>query len=179
MKIVKNIFIVIIVLFAVILLIAAFIPTEFMVERKVVIEKPKSEVFQFTQYLKNQDLYSVWANMAPQMKKEFRGEDATVGFVSSWDSENPEVGKGEQEILAIDGENRIDYQLRFIEPFESTSSAYMVFDMVDSTTTKVLWGFEGAMPYPSNLMLLFVDMDAELGKDLQNGLNNLKEILEK
>ncbi len=35
------------------------------------------------------------------------------------------------------------------------------------------------MPYPSNFMLLFIDMDTELGKDLQDGLNNLKAILEK
>jgi hypothetical protein len=179
MKIVKNIFIAIIVLLVILLLVAAFIPSEFMVEREVAIEKPKAEVFEFTKYLKNQDMYSVWALIDPQMNKEFRGEDATVGFVSAWDSENPDVGKGEQEIIAIDGENRIDYQLRFLEPFESTSNAYMVFDMVDSTTTKVLWGFEGEMPYPSNLMLLFVDMDTELGKDLKNGLSNLKEILEK
>jgi len=34
------------------------------------------------------------------------------------------------------------------------------------------------MPYPMNLMLLFIDMDAELGKNLQGGLDNLKAILE-
>lgn len=179
MKIFKNVFIVLLVIVVAILLIAAFVPSEFMVERKVVVEKPRAEVFDFTKYLKNQEEFSVWAKMDTQMKREYRGEDATVGFVAAWDSDNPDVGKGEQEITGIDGEGRIDYQLRFIEPFESTSNAYMVFDLVDSSKTSVLWGFEGEMPYPSNLMLLFVDMDAELGKDLQDGLNNLKAILEK
>jgi len=112
------------------------------------------------------------------MKREFTGVDGTVGFVSAWDSENPDAGKGEQEIIKIDEGKRIDYELRFLKPFESTSLAYMTFDSPDSNRTIVKWGFEGGMPYPMNLMLLFVDMDAELGKDLQGGLDNLKAILE-
>nr|MDA3862075.1 hypothetical protein [Melioribacteraceae bacterium] len=74
--------------------------------------------------------------------------------------------------------NRNDYELRFLEPFESKSLAYMIFSSVDSNKTSVQWGFDGEMPYPMNLMLLFVDMEGELGKDLSDGLNNLKNILE-
>ena len=54
----------------------------------------------------------------------------------------------------------------------------MIFNSVDSSKTIISWGFEGSMPYPSNLMLLFVDMEGELGGDLQSGLDNLKNILE-
>jgi hypothetical protein len=43
----------------------------------------------------------------------------------------------------------------------------------------VNWGFNGKMPYPMNLMLAFMNMDEMLGKDLQDGLNNLKIIFEK
>jgi hypothetical protein len=35
------------------------------------------------------------------------------------------------------------------------------------------------MPYPMNLMLPFMNMEQMLGKDLQDGLNNLKVVLEK
>jgi hypothetical protein len=34
------------------------------------------------------------------------------------------------------------------------------------------------MKYPTNLMLLFMDMEEMLSPDLQNGLNNLKTLLE-
>ena len=78
----------------------------------------------------------------------------------------------------IDEGKRIDYELRFLEPWESTSPAYMTFTSLDSMTTSVSWGFEGEMPYPFNLMLLFMDMEEQLGNDLQQGLNNLKVILE-
>jgi hypothetical protein len=35
------------------------------------------------------------------------------------------------------------------------------------------------MKYPMNLTLLFLDLDQLVGKDLEKGLSNLKEILEK
>jgi hypothetical protein len=35
------------------------------------------------------------------------------------------------------------------------------------------------MPYPGNLMTLFIDMEEALGKDLEKGLKNLKRLLEK
>lgn len=178
MKAMKNILLIVLLVVLAVLLFAAFLPSEFEVERGVIVEKPIVEVFEYVKLLKNQDDFSVWAKIDPNMKKEFSGVDGTVGFTSSWKSEHPDVGVGEQEITGIDNEKRIDYQLRFIEPFESTSSAYIVFDSIDSSKTKVRWGFEGKMPYPMNLMLLFVDMEGELGGDLQDGLNNLKGILE-
>ena len=115
----------------------------------------------------------------PAMKKEFRGTDATVGFVSSWESTNKDVGKGEQEIKGIKDGERIDYEIRFIEPFASTSSAFMSTEAVSENQTKVKWNFHGVMPYPMNLMQLVMDMDKAIGGDLLTGLTNLKKLLEK
>jgi hypothetical protein len=179
MKIVKYILFTVVLLVVAALLVAAFIPTEFGVKRDVSIDRSKGEVFEYVKRLKNQDNFSVWAKIDPNMRKEFNGVDGTVGFTSSWSSANPDVGVGEQEITRIDEGKRIDYELRFMEPFESSSSAYMTFDSIDSSRTKVKWGFDGEMDYPMNLMLLFVDMEGELGGDLQEGLDNLKYILEK
>jgi hypothetical protein len=148
------------------------------VEREVTIEKPKQEVFDYVKYLKNQDNYSVWAKKDPSMWKEFTGEDATVGCISSWESTDPDVGKGEQKITGIKDGDRIDYELHFIEPFESTDYAYMTTAAVNDSVTSVKWGFNGEMKYPMNLMMLFMDMEEMLAPDLQNGLNNLKSILE-
>ena len=77
-----------------------------------------------------------------------------------------------------DGE-RIDYELHFIEPFESTDFAYLTTTAVNDSVTSVKWGFNGEMKYPINLMMLTMDMEKMLAPDLQNGLNNLKAILEK
>lgn len=179
MKALKIIGLTIVGIIALTLIVALFVNGKYAVEREVTINKPKQEVFDFVKYLKNQDQFSVWAQIDPNMKKEFRGEDATVGFVSAWDSENPKAGKGEQKITKIVDGERIDYELHFIEPFESTDYAYLSFASVNDSVTTVKWGFNGKMKYPMNLMMLFMDMEAMLAPDLQNGLDNLKGILEK
>jgi hypothetical protein len=179
MKIIKKILLVIGGLIILLLIAALFIKKEFHVDRQITIAKPKAEVFDYLKYLKNQDHFSKWALMDPNMKKYYRGTDATVGFVSGWDSQNKDLGKGEQEIKKITDGERIDYELRFMEPMESTNKAYLTTSAVDSSQTKVEWGFDGNMAYPMNLMLVFVNMDKMLGQDLETGLNNLKRELEK
>ena len=113
------------------------------------------------------------------MIKGLLGTDGTVGAVSTWESKMKDVGKGEQEIKKIQDLYRIDFELRFIKPFASTSKAWFETSTVNRTTTKVKWGFSGKMKYPLNLMLLTMDMEKLMAKDFEDGLNKLKEILEK
>lgn len=179
MKALKIIGLALVILIVLVLITGLFVDGKYAVEREVSVNKTKQEVFDYVKYLKNQNEFSVWAKIDPTMKTEFRGEDGTVGFVSAWDSENPKAGKGEQKIVKITDGERIDYELHFIEPMESTDYAYLSFAAVNDSTTSVKWGFNGEMKYPMNLMMLFMDMEAMLAPDLQDGLNNLKAILEK
>jgi hypothetical protein len=178
MKILKIVIFSLLGLVALVLIAALMVKKEYTVERETNINKPKDEVFEYIKFLKNQDNYSKWATMDPVMKKEYRGTDGTIGFVSAWDSEKKEVGKGEQEITKITEGERVDFELRFKEPFESTDYAYMTTEVINDSVTKVKWGFKGKMPYPMNLMLLFMDMEKMLGGDLETGLANLKGVLE-
>jgi uncharacterized membrane protein len=178
MKILKPLLIAIAVLIAIPLIAALFMKNEFNVSREITIEKSKQEVWDYTKYLKNQNEWSVWASMDPNMKVSFTGEDGTVGFVSAWESPLDSVGKGEQEITKIDEGKRIDYELRFLEPMAATNYAFMTFDSLDVNQTKVTWGFSGKMPYPMNAIMLVVNFDEMLGKDFSQGLANLKSKLE-
>ena len=178
MKILKNILLVILGIIVLLLVVAIFVPKEYAVERAMTIDRPASEVFDYVVLLKNQDNYSVWAQKDPNMKKTYTGEDGTVGFVSAWESDDEEVGVGEQEIIKIEVNFRIDYELRFYVPFEATDNAYMITEVVSTNQTKVKWGFNGKIPYPMNLMLLYINMEEELGTALSDGLNNLQAILE-
>lgn len=178
MKILKRILIALAIIIAIPLIIALFVKKDYSVERSVTINKPKSEVFNYVKYLKNQNDFSVWAQMDPAMKKNFTGTDGEAGFISAWESAEREVGKGEQEIININDGNRIDYEIRFKEPFESTSAAHITTTSTAPDQTKVDWAFEGHMAYPMNIMQLFFNMDQAIGKDLQQGLNNLKQIIE-
>lgn len=179
MRILKKIFFFLLALVGIALIVALFVKKDYSVIREVNINKPKQQVFDYLRLLKNQDNFSKWASMDPAMQKSYRGVDGTVGFVSAWKSDKKDVGSGEQEIKKITEGERLDYELRFKEPWESTSNAYLATNAVDSSKTNVAWGFEGKMPYPMNLMCLFMDMDGMIGKDLATGLNNLKVLMEK
>lgn len=165
-------------LIAVILIIGLISPKDYTIVREVIIDRPHQEVYDYAKYLKNHDNFSKWSSMDPNMKKEYKGTDGTVGFISSWESDNKNVGKGEQEIIAIDEGKRIDYQLRFFEPFESSDKAYMTFEPINANQTKVQWAFDGHMDFPMNTMMLFMDMEKMIGDDFEAGLDNLKKILE-
>jgi hypothetical protein len=178
MKILRIILLVVVIIIAIPLVAAFFVPSDYHVTREIIIDKPKIEVFDYMKYLKNQDNFSVWAKMDPDMKKEYHGTDGTIGFVSAWDSENSEVGKGEQEIIRIIEGDRVDFEIRFIKPFEATSPAYITTESIADSITKVTWGFDGHSPYPFNLMLVFMNMEEMIGNDLQSGLHNLKGIIE-
>jgi hypothetical protein len=179
MKFLKWFLILIVSVVALVLIIGLFVDGHHNIVREVTINKPKKQVFDYIKYIKNQDNYSVWNQKDPNMQKDYKGTDGTVGFVYSWNSKNSEVGVGEQEISKISDGERIDMLLRFRKPMNIRDTAYMKTEAVDSATTKVKWGFVCDMPYPWKTICLFMNMDKMIGNDLSSNLTNLKTLLEK
>lgn len=163
---------------AAILIAGLFIPKGMKATREIVINKPNAEVFNYIKQLKNQDNYSKWGSMDPNMKKEYKGTDATPGFVSAWEG-NKKVGQGEQEIISIEEGRKLNTELRFIKPFKSVAQSSMTTEAITENSTKVSWGFEGSMNYPMNAMKLFMNMEKAIGNDFSTGLSKLKTLLEK
>ncbi len=162
-----------------VLITGLFLPREYAVSRNVTIQRSNADVFAYARNIRNQEDYSVWWKMDPNQVNTYTGEDGTVGFVAAWKSELDSVGSGEEEIIALEDGKRIGFALRFKEPFESNASSEMLFASTDSLTTQLTWNFNGNMAYPFNVMQLFISMEDMLGSDIQEGLNNMKEILEK
>jgi hypothetical protein len=179
MKIIFAILAIIVAAVAILLILALFLKKKYTIERSVIIRKPKNEVFDFLRLLRNQDKFSKWATLDHNMHQVFKGIDGTIGFVSAWDSEMKNVGKGEQEIANIIDGQQIEYRIHFIRPFESLANAYLTTEKVSDNQTRVIWGFKSKMKYPMNLMMLIMNMDQMVGNDLDTGLQNLKSLLEK
>jgi len=159
-----------------IIILGMIAPKSYEVNRSIIINKPLSEVFSYLKSLKNQDNWSPWAQKDPDMKKTFIGTDGEVGCISAWEG-NKQVGSGEQEITNIIENEVIESELRFLKPFKSSSDAYLKVNELD-TGTKVIWGFSGKNKFPISIMMLFMNMDKSVGKDFEEGLGNLKNILE-
>ncbi len=178
MKILKKVLLAVIIIIAIPLVAALFVKKEYAVERQIAIERPKQEVFDYIKYLKNQDEYSVWSKIDPEMKTWYEGVDGTSGFEAFWESDNPDAGKGSQEITKVVDGRIVESIIKFIEPFESNADAYMITEAGQPGQTIVKWGIIGNMPYPINLMLVVFNIEADIATDLQDGLQNLKALLE-
>src|ERR1044072_5204392 len=101
------------------LLMGLLTPGAVTIEDTIVINKPVGDVFNYISHIKNQDNFSTWNMMDPDMKKEYSGTDGQVGFVYKWDSNKEKnVGAGEQEIKAIVPNKELDMELRFKRPME-------------------------------------------------------------
>ncbi|MEN2403052.1 SRPBCC family protein [Flavobacterium sp. MC2016-06] len=178
MGVIKKILVALILILSIVLIAAYFMPKEYAVEREITINKPADTVFNYVKYLKNQNKFSVWANIDPKMISTFKGTDGTVGAISAWESKVKEVGVGEQEITKITEGKRLDFALRFKEPMNDTAIGFMSTETATGNQTKVKWGISGVIPYPMNIMLPMMKMDQMIGNDLQKGLENLKAKME-
>jgi len=169
------------ILFAIIVLVVILgiiAPKDYDVNRSVVINRPVHETFRYLRLIKNQDHWSPWKQKDPGMKQIFTGNDGEVGFVSRWEG-NEDVGVGEQEIKSVIENDIITTELRFYKPWRSISNGYLKVASVDNGKTNVIWGFSGKTPFPFNVFMMFFKMETTVGKDFEEGLENLKQTLEK
>jgi len=181
MKIIGTIAGILIAIFVVLALIA---PREFKMERDVIINKPKDQVFAHILQLKNHDLWNAWLQKDPNAKRNFTGTDGTVGFISSWESENKDVGTGEQEITNILEGQRLDTVIRFKVPFEASFSSYFITDVVVEDQAKVTMGMhQKDMSIPFSVISFVCNIlfgsQKQLEQDMDTSLRNLKAVLEK
>lgn len=144
---------------------------------RLVINRPKTDVFNYLKLIRNQEHYSVWVMKDPNINIVYTGTDGTVGFTSSWVSNDKNVGIGEQEIIRMKDGESMEVEVRFKKPFEATNYALTTVTAVDPNQTTVSNLFYGKAKFPMNIMNLF--MDKMIGKDMQQNLQNMKNNLEK
>ncbi len=159
-----------------ILLIAVAMPKKYRIVSEIVINRPKSEVFNYVKHIRNQEKYSKWILADPNIKITNKGTDGTVGFVSSWVSNVKNVGEGEQEIIKIYEGEGYDADLRFIKPFKGLSHAKIRTKDAGPGQTKFITTFDTKTDFPLNIMVPMIKK--MLKKDMNENSANLKRILE-
>jgi len=168
--------VIVVILILLFLVFPLFIGRQYQVEKQVLIERSNISVFDFIKLLGNQVLYNKWVMMDPDVKRTSSGTDGSVGFITYWDSQMKNVGKGEQELTRIEAGTNVDSTVRFEKPFKNTARVTMTTIPVTAGQTRVIWKMTGQNKYPMNLMNLF--LPGMLGKDMSESLGNLKSVLE-
>ena len=73
----------------------------------------------------------------------------------------------------------METRLNFEKPFKAENNTQISTTAIDAANAKVTCGFSGSYPYPMNIMKLVFNMEKLIGKDFEDGLKNMKVILEK
>ena len=162
----------------ILLVVALFTTKKYDVVRSIVINKPNAEVFNYIKYLENHNNFIIWTDLTKDTTWVYKGKDGEVGYTSFWKNNSGVKTEGEKEITRIDQDERFDFELRFLYPFDLVISSHMTTESLGANKTKVTWTTNKELPYPKNIILVFYDYGARLGNDVLKGLNNLKVILE-
>jgi uncharacterized protein YndB with AHSA1/START domain len=175
-RIIGIIGVIVFVFIAGVLILAAFRPDTFRVERSASIKAPPDKVFAFINDFDRWNAWSPWEKKDPAMKRTF-GVKSGKGATYAWEGNN-DVGQGRMEIADSVPPSRIAIKLDFVKPFEAHNDVVFTLEP-KGDTTNVRWTMQGQTPYFAKIVHLFLDVDKMVGKDFEAGLANLKTAAEK
>ena len=173
MKLLKIVGIIILIIIAIMVILGLVAPKKYHVERTTVINAPKDLVFMNVKYWNKWIAWDPWCKMDPTMKITIEGTDGEVGSKYIWVGDPKLTGKGEMINTGVMENDKMNFHIHFIEPWDSEADGYMKVADVDSGT-QVSMAFFGKSPFPWNIMLLFMSMDKNIGPDFEDGLARLK-----
>jgi uncharacterized protein YndB with AHSA1/START domain len=152
-----------------------FLPSEFEVQRSIEISAPPDKVYDYVVDTRQWKNWTVWNRRDPNMRIVYSGPPFGMGAKWSWDSKTE--GRGMMEFTRVEPNRRVEYRLQFPE-FNMTSSGAVVLEP-SGTGTRVTWtnmGDTGSNPLKHYLSAM---MDRMVGPDFEQGLANLKALVEK
>ncbi|WJG07914.1 SRPBCC family protein [Aliiglaciecola sp. LCG003] len=174
MSVLKKLFIGVILVAVLVMGIGFLLPSDFRVERSVIIKAPSEQIYPLIADLKEWKRWGGWFARDPNMLVTYSGPDSSIGMKSSWTSATE--GSGEMTITALQPNTSVKYDLYFPEFEMGSTGELTLIDVSDGT--KVVWrdyGDVGSNPIKHYFALM---MDSMIGPDFQQGLENLKALVE-
>jgi effector-binding domain-containing protein len=170
MKVLKIVLMIILAIVILFLVVAAFMPSSYHIERSIDINQPVELVFEQVADLNNFEQWSPWNEMEPSAYSPVEGMG--VGQVSKWDGDT--VGKGALTVTGITEYESLTQSLKFEEPFEGAAEITFTFVQNENGTIKVTWSTIGELGYPVARFLKPM-IESELAESFDKGLAKLKE----
>ncbi len=159
---------------ALILIVAAFLPASYTVERSVEIAKPPEVVYPLVADYNNWLKWSPWPKMDPEAKQTVTGTPAAAGHSWSWEGEKS--GVGSMTLAQVEENRSVQSKLVFKKPMNSEADDYILLEPTP-TGTKVTWRNTGNLPYPVG-RFFGLGVEGMLGPQFEEGLAGVKSIAE-
>ncbi|MEO9870405.1 SRPBCC family protein [Ekhidna sp.] len=140
MKALKIIGIVILAVLLLGVLATVFGPKEVHIQRETTINASVDAVYAEISGFKTFDQFSAWSEIDTTAEITIQGPIAGVGASYSWNSDNPDLGVGEMQIIEVDESKMVKYKMSFEGfPGEPTASWFLV---EEEGRTKVTYTYD-------------------------------------
>lgn len=145
-------------------------------EKSMVMNAPQEKVWQQISSMKAFNQWNPWMKLDPSMKLTYSGNAGEVGDKYCWDSKNNDAGAGCQEIKELVAGQKQKTEMIFKRPFAGQATSEITLSP-EGTGTKVTWTLDTEQDPMMKIMRPM--MDYQMGKSYEEGLNNLKNLVEK
>lgn len=154
------------------------LPTRQVVTKSIMINAKPADVYEYLSKLNNFNKWAIWndAENDSTIRHNITGTDGTLGATSTWLGE--EAGEGKIQITSLEINQEIEHAITFIRPDKRNAKSEFDLEPMAGNRTKVTWTFEIATPRPGNIFNLFSNLEVRMGDAFEEGLTNLKNVLE-
>ena len=160
------------------LIVVAMQPSDFKIERSATMRAPAPAAFAQVNDFQKWQAWSPWEKVDPALKRQYEGPKAGTGAVYAWQG-NKDVGEGRMTITDSKPAELVRIRLEFFKPFAATNQAEFRFQPASTDTTAVTWTMTGHNNFLSKAICLFVDMDKMVGGMFEQGLSQMKTVVER
>ncbi|MEM6525038.1 MAG: SRPBCC family protein [Bacteroidota bacterium] len=151
-------------------------PPEGGLEDSIVINAPAESVYEEMVNIKKLDAWSPWYNLDPGAYS-YEGPEEGVGAMSKWNSDLPELGQGSLTITEAIPNEGLKTKMVFGEMSGDFASSIKLEEI--DNQTKVTWGYSFQnLDNVGRFVVGMMDIEAELLPMFEQGLNDLKTIVE-
>jgi effector-binding domain-containing protein/uncharacterized protein YndB with AHSA1/START domain len=176
MRLLKGLFVAVVILVVGLIGLGFVLPDEARLERSVLVDAPPATVYAALNGFHQFNKWSPWAELDPDAVYTREGPPVGVGAKQSWRSEQPSVGSGSQEIVEVVPFERIRMRLVF-EGFNSENHASFILSP-EGEGTRVVWDYETR--FHGDLMSRYFGLmlDRMLGPSYERGLAAFRPLAE-
>lgn len=160
----------------VLIAIGMILPRQVNVARSIEIDAPADKIFPHINSLKLMAEWSPWMGRDPAMQATYNEVEDGKGAMMEWASEQRDVGSGKQEIVASTPNESVTTALDFGDMGLAEAKLALIETGGSTTVTWTLDSDMGVSPVGRWMGLM---MDRWVGGDYEQGLTNLKTLVEK
>ena len=171
MRIIKYIFLLLLLSLVALSIFIATQKGDFLVERSKIINSPKTSVYNYVNDYRNWSDFCSWTTQDPETKLDYPQNTIGKGASFSWESQD---GSGKMQTIAVKENDSISQTMEF----EGTNSKVSWFFKDTIGGTKVTWRTKGKMSFYFKIYTaLHGGIEKVIGKTYEKSLANLDKAL--